>query len=207
MPLLAGCIFSLQGFVLPGATGPPWWPYEATGWKVWDDYSFSRLVGKLKLMARKVVEPIMAVLTLRSSPPWIEMPRAQVSHPQLQRGLLPHGGERLPLESVYGVCVWGGGCLQFSLPQASPPFLLPPSTKLEGRALTLQRLSTASPFEGSGFREVEDGNQCHHSADGETGAAGLRDVLLELKSSLSNPIPCLAGSPGPIFSQDLSFSV
>lgn len=109
MPLLAGCIFSLQGFVLTGATGPPWWPYEATGWKVWDDYSFSRLVGKLKLMARKVVEPIMAVLTLRSSPPWIEMPRAQVSHPQLQRGLLPHGGERLPLESVYGVCVCGGG--------------------------------------------------------------------------------------------------
>lgn len=123
-----------------------------------------------------------------------------------ERSPAPWRGKAAFRISVWCVCVWGG-CLQFSLPQASPPFLLPPSTKLEGRALTLQRLSTASPFEGSGFREVEDGNQCHHSADGETGAAGLRDVLLELKSSLSNPIPCLAGSPGPIFSQDLSFSV
>lgn len=41
------------------------------------------LVRKLRLRARKVVKPIVAVLTLKGIPTWLEMPKAKASHPQL----------------------------------------------------------------------------------------------------------------------------
>lgn len=48
------------------------------------------LVGKLRLRASEVVEPIMAALTLRGSPAWLETSQAQADHPQPQGGLLLH---------------------------------------------------------------------------------------------------------------------
>lgn len=131
-----------------------------------------RLVGKLKLRARKVVEPIMAVLTLRSSPPWTEMPRAHKSPSASERSPAPWRGQ-----AVFRISVWEGG----SPVLAPSSFSTLPLTTFHkaGRQgpdppETIHSLPLGEPhsFEGSGFREVKDGNQCHHSADEETGAAG-----------------------------------
>lgn len=73
------------------------------------------LMGKLRLGARKE-EPLVALLTLKGSPMWLEMPHTQAGHPQLQGGILSLEGGR----AMFGITGVGssGHC---SLSLLHPP--------------------------------------------------------------------------------------